>query len=224
MDGVWTEPERSVELVEDGGRLALAIDGVVQSIAVAGGATGGYWAAMLPDRPPRDALLLGLGGGTLVHLLIGTFGALPIVGVEDDPRVVELGRAHFGLDLANLSIEQADAFAYVASCTRRFDLVCVDLFRGGAIPRRVVAPAFLADVARLLRPGGTAVFNLARDRQAGNHLGRLRAHFMVGKRVLVGFNLVVHCHAPTAGERGVSPRRRHGRRVGGRWRARRRAG
>src|SRR5919199_876209 len=94
-----------VEVIDDGGRPALAIDGNVQSVAVgAGAAPSGYWPAMLPDRPPRDALLLGLGGGTIAHLLSGTFGPLPIVGVDDDPDVVALGRAHFGLDLPNLEI------------------------------------------------------------------------------------------------------------------------
>lgn len=187
-------PPRQVELLRDGERLALAIDGAVQSVAVtAGGTGGGYWPAMLPDRPPRESLLLGLGGGTLVHLLTGTFGLLPIVGVDDDPAVVALGRAHFGLDLPHLEIALADAYAYAATCSRRFDLVCVDLYRDGAIAPGATAPRFLRDVARLLRPTGSAVFNLARDRQAGNRLRRLAAHFVVARRILVGFNLVVHC-------------------------------
>ena len=46
------------EVIDDGGRAALAIDGAVQSVAVgAGAAPSGYWPAMLPDHPPRDALL-----------------------------------------------------------------------------------------------------------------------------------------------------------------------
>jgi spermidine synthase len=147
---------------------------------------------MLPDGPPRDALLLGLGGGTIAHLLVGAFGPLPIVGVDDDPAVLALGRTHFGLDLPSLQIVAADAFAYAADCSRRFDLVCVDLFRDGHIPARVCAPGFLADVRRLLRPGGTATFNLERDRRAAGRLRQLARYFVVVRRILVGFNLVVH--------------------------------
>jgi spermidine synthase len=188
------EPGARVELVDDGGRPALAIDGAVQSVALdAGGAAGGYWAAMLPDREPRDALLLGLGGGTIAHLLVRASGPLPIVGVDDDPAVVALGRAAFGLDLPNLEIALADAFTYVADCRRAFDFICVDLYRDGQIPARVCAPRFLADLERLLRPNGTAAFNLARDRLAGDRLRRLERRFLVVKRILVGFNLVVHC-------------------------------
>ena len=202
MPQVRPDPPRArAEVIDDGGRPALAIDGAVQSVAVgAGAAPGGYWPAMLPDRAPRDALLLGLGGGTLVHLLMGTFGALPIIGVDDDPAVVELGRAHFGLDLPNLEIVVTDAYAYAATCSRRFDLICVDLYRDGEIPARACASPFLAALRRILRPGGRATFNLARDRRAGNRLRQLAGHFVVERRILVGFNLVVHCavEAPSA--------------------------
>jgi spermidine synthase len=182
------------EVIDDGGRAALAIDGVVQSVAVGDGAAPtGYWPAMLPDRAPRDALLLGLGGGTIAHLLIGAFGPLPIVGVDDDRAVVAVARAQFGLDLPNLEIVVADAFAYAAACPRRFDLICVDLFRDGQIPARVCGSAFLTRLRRLLRPGGLVTFNLARDRRAGDRLRQLARHFVVVRRTLVGFNLVVHC-------------------------------
>jgi spermidine synthase len=190
-----------VEVVDDGGRLGLAIDGAVQSVAVAAGAApAGYWPAMLPARSPRDALLLGLGGGTIAHLLVGACGPIPLVGVDDDPTVLALGREAFGLSLPNLEIVQADAFAYVAACSRRFDLVCVDLFRDGRIPPRVCASPFLARLRGLLRPGGTATFNLARDRAAPNRLAQLTRHFRVERRILVGFNLVVHCTAEPAGD------------------------
>ena len=197
--GATNESAHAVELAEDDGRLALAIDGAVQSVAVGGGAAPcGYWPAMLPDHTPRDALLLGLGGGTIAHLLTGTYGPLPILGVDDDPAVLALGRAHFGLDLPNLEILIADAFAFAADCSRQFDLICVDLFRDGQIPARVGAPGFLRELRRLLRPGGTLTFNLARDRRATNRLAQIGRHFVVVKRILVGFNLVVHATSESA--------------------------
>jgi spermidine synthase len=180
--------------VDDGGRLGLTIDGAVQSVAVASGAPpAGYWPAMLPARPPRDARLLGLGGGTIAHLLVGACGPIPLVGVDDDPRVLALGREAFGLTLPNLEVVLADAFQYVATCSHRFDLVCVDLYRDGRIPRRVCASPFLVRLRGLLRPGGAATFNLARDRAAPNRLAQLARYFRVERRILVGFNLVVHC-------------------------------
>src|ERR1700736_5815786 len=79
-----------VRIGEDGGRAALLVDGVVQSISPEDGLIdGGYWAAMVPDERPRAALILGLGGGTVSRLLQMRWGDLRIVGVDDDVSVLE---------------------------------------------------------------------------------------------------------------------------------------
>src|SRR5438270_2141889 len=80
-----------VRIGEDAGRAALLVDGVVQSISPEDGLTsGGYWAAMVPSIRPSRALILGLGGGTLARLLLARWGdSLRIVGVDDDPSIVE---------------------------------------------------------------------------------------------------------------------------------------
>src|SRR5438132_815580 len=79
-----------VRIGEDGGRAALLVDGVVQSISPEDGRVGGgYWAAMVPDDPPRNALILGLGGGTIARLLQARWGDVAMVGVDNDAEIVE---------------------------------------------------------------------------------------------------------------------------------------
>src|SRR5438132_6811579 len=85
--------QQDVRIGDDGGRAALMVNGVVQSISPADVLTdGGYWAAMLPDIRPRRALILGLGGGTLAQLLQSRWGAVAIVGVDDDPEILSIAR------------------------------------------------------------------------------------------------------------------------------------
>src|ERR1700694_143158 len=113
---------------EDGGRAALLVDGVVQSISPEDGlAGGGYWAAMVPDDPPRNALILGLGGGTLARLLHARWGPLPLVGIDDDPAIVEPAARVGWLPRTGLDVVMADAFDYVQTCGQSFDFVAVDL-------------------------------------------------------------------------------------------------
>ncbi len=183
---------------ERDGQFVLLVDGVVQSVRVQSVEIGrGYWPAMLPSTRPRSALILGLGGGTIAHLLTLSFGNLPIVGVDDDPAVLALARERFALDeLAHLKVVQADAYAFVAACRERFDYVAVDLFRAGEVPREATASPFLRDIRRLLTPDGLAVFNLARDRRAARRIHRLGRIFLLEKQILVGFNVVVHCRPP----------------------------
>lgn len=183
-----------VTLGEDDGSLALLVDGVVQSIAVDKVRPGsGYWTAMLPDAKPRNVLILGLGAGTIARLLVERFGPLPIVGVEREPRVVELGRSHFGLDMPNLEIVVADAFQFVGEASISFDLICVDLYDGIVLARGVTAKPFLRRVKDLLTPTGAAHFNLVLSRRLPRQLRRLGEIFRIVSTAEADFNLVVRC-------------------------------
>ncbi len=187
--------EPRVRVAEDEGQRALLVDGVVQSVAVEGRTLRGpgYWPAMLPDARPRHALLLGLGAGTIAHLLVGRFGPLPIVGVEADPDVLALARAEFGLDLPGLTVVEGDAFEYVASCTERFDYVAVDLYRGADLQARVLARPFLRALKRLLLPGGQIYVNLFLDRRTARRLHRIKQIFPWAEWQPVAKNAVVRC-------------------------------
>lgn len=186
------QPAGSVRLGEDAGHPALLVNGVVQSIA-ADGAADGYWASMLPSVRPGAALLLGLGAGTVAHLLTRRFGPLPIVGVDDDSQVIALGRAVFGLDLPHLEIVVQDAFVYVTQCRERFDYVGVDLYRGGRMPRGVLGRPFLRQVRALASPRGLVAINLFMGEQLPRQVARLGEALRVVKQVAVDENVVVHC-------------------------------
>jgi spermidine synthase len=188
--------EPRVRVAEDEGQRALLVDGVVQSVAVEGPHLGpGYWPSMLPDVRPRRALLLGLGGGTIAHLLVRRFGPIPMVGVEADSEVLTLARTEFALDLPSLTVVEGDALAYVAACAERFDYVCVDLYRGAELERGVLARPVLRAIKRLLSPGGLAVFNLFRDRRTARRLHRLQQVFTWAEAETISKNVVVRCPA-----------------------------
>lgn len=182
-------------LAEVDGTRAIVVEGVIQSVAVDRLTPAvSYWHAMLPDRRPASVLLLGLGGGTLVHLLTRRFGALRIVGVDASAAMVELARTEFGLaELTHVEIVIADAFAFVASCADRFDQIYVDLFDGPRLARGVVARPFLRQLCGLLSPGGTVTFNLPLDRRNHERLHRLRTVFGVVRPTVIEKNVVVSC-------------------------------
>jgi spermidine synthase len=186
---VTSQPPR---IGEDDGRRALLVAGVVQSVAVEPGAeTGGYWAALLPAVRPRRALVLGLGGGTVVYLLHRRFGPVAVVGVEQDEQVLALAGEAFGLDLPGLEIVQDDAFTFVVRCRERFDYLCVDLYQGAELQRGILARPFLRRLKALATPGAEIALNLFRDRRAAQHVQRIGRVLNVRSAERVGQNLVV---------------------------------
>lgn len=176
------------------GRKALVVGNYVQSVAVTADHPFDVWDACIPRRRlPWRALILGAGGGTIAHLLTRRCGPIRIVAVERDPAVARLAREEFGLGrLPNVELVVADAFAYVAACPESFDLICVDLYTGGAIAHGTLATGFLHQIAACLTPGGIAAFNLFTTKRIPAQLHRLERVFTLVDRIEVGGNLVVH--------------------------------
>jgi spermidine synthase len=185
------------------GTRALEVGGVVQSVVpAAGGADdeiAGYWTAMLPERCPFRAALLGLGGGTIARLLATRCPGVQMVGVERDEAVLATARAELGLDeVPGLTVMLADAFAWVAEEAERepgrYDLVCLDLFDAGRLALGALATPFLRQVARLLSAEGTLAVNLMVTGRLNEQLHRLQRVFALDRTVRVRGNLVVHLH------------------------------
>lgn len=185
-----------VRLACDRGRSALIVGGVVQSIDVDSADASDYWAAMLPDRRPARALLLGAGGGTLAALLQRRFGVVPVVAVDDDPAVVRLGRADFYLSLPDVDVVLADAFQFVAACgDDRFDYIAVDLFRAGERPREVLGRPFLRDLRRIGTLNAVVAVNLFQSRRIEKMVARIERVLSVTRRIDAGENVVLRCRA-----------------------------
>jgi spermidine synthase len=172
------------------------VDGVIFSVAVGPETPGfGYWAAMLPQGAPRTALILGLGAGTLAHLLTRQAAGVRITGVDIDPGIIEFARRHFDFDLPNLEVIVADAFGYVSRCSRQFDYVAVDLFRGASFHRGVLARRFLRHLARIAGPEGDIVINLYQDPLSEGYLQRIARVLEIVRLDRLPCNVVAHCRS-----------------------------
>ncbi|MBL8858853.1 MAG: fused MFS/spermidine synthase [Planctomycetes bacterium] len=156
-------------------------------------------------RDLHSVLVLGLGAGSVVHLLRRDCGVkAPITAVEIDPVIVELGRDYFGLShWSNLEIVTADAVQWTTNSTRRFDLVVVDLFDEAEVPSACRTAEFLETLRERLTPGGMLAFNVVASKPGARvEADRFAAFFertLGGTRVLqVRGNLVLVFERPRA--------------------------
>jgi spermidine synthase len=190
-----TDDRLTVEEYE--GQRVLVTRGIIHSVAVGDADPSfGYWTAMLPERPPETALLLGLGAGTLAHLLTRRHPGVRITGVECDAELLAFARRHFDLDLPNLEIVLQDAFEFVARCDRRYDYIGVDLFEGPRLPRPTLQRPFLHRLLDLAAPSGEVVFNLLKHRRSRQHLTRIARILPSYRTDWLPYNVVMHCQVP----------------------------
>lgn len=116
----------------------------------------------LANQPVRNALLLGLGAGSVPALIEEELVMnCKITAVEKDPLMIELGKKYFDLNrFKHLQIVLDDALHYVASCKKQFELIIIDLFVDDHVPEPFTDEVFLTDLNRLLSNEGFVLFNM----------------------------------------------------------------
>jgi spermidine synthase len=135
--------------------------------------------AGLAGHPPVSVLLLGLGGGSVLHILRHELGILaPVTAVELDPAVIGLAEQHFGLkEITGLTVIEGDAMVQVHALGQRFDLVVVDLFDDLDLARGVDSRAFAHGLRDRCADGGQVLVNtVAYDEASKARRDRVRHH------------------------------------------------
>jgi spermidine synthase len=135
-------------------------------------------AFLLFHREPREALMIGLGGGSLAKFFLRQLRRTRVRVVELDARVVAAARAHFALpaDGARFSVEIGDgAEALAPECC---DVLVVDAYHDEQHVPALASPAFYdAAFLALAEPGVMVVNFMDDDSQLDRNLQRLEAAF-----------------------------------------------
>jgi len=120
-------------------------------------------------RPePKRALIVGLGGGAMVHFLKAHDPGLKLDVVEIDPMIVGIADRFFDVRSGgNVDVRTADGLAYLKQAEAKYDVIYMDAFlrpSGGTdktgVPLHLKTEAFYGQVKARLNPDGIVVFNL----------------------------------------------------------------
>jgi spermidine synthase len=120
---------------------------------------------LLFKRTVNDALILGLGGGSLARHLLYHFPESRVRAVESRASVVKLARSHFGLPLdSRLKVIVDDAGSYVRNHGQanagQHDLILIDTFDSEGMSGSIASVAFFDACKSLLRLDGLLVINM----------------------------------------------------------------
>jgi spermidine synthase len=161
----------------------------------------------------QNSLILGLGGGTIAHLLTQKCGPIPIDAVEVDPAIVTIGKKYFDLDkLPNLNIIIADAIEFVRNqaitpkplaplgfraSNQQYSLVIVDLYCGEKYPPGAESNSFFAGLKALLHPKGVVLVNRVSTKEDAKFEEKLKRNFGKFKKTIVpskfGGENIIYC-------------------------------
>jgi spermidine synthase len=119
--------------------------------------------SLLVQDNPQRILIIGLGGGTLVHTYSTLFPQANIVVAEIDEAVVRVAQEYFDYKATDkISTVTEDGRLYIKRAGlkgEKFDLVILDAFNGDYIPEHLMTAEFLEEVKKLLPANGMVVAN-----------------------------------------------------------------
>jgi spermidine synthase len=116
----------------------------------------------LPEGP-LDAVHVGGGACTLPRYVAATRPGSRQIVVEPDAALVDLVRAQLRLKaVPRLKVRIVDGRAGATLLQdASADLLILDAFSGAAMPLDLATAEYMADIARILRPAGTLLINIA---------------------------------------------------------------
>lgn len=123
------------------------------------------FADVLDALPEGPLAITHVGGGacTLARYLAVTRPGSPQIVLEPDARLTALVRARLPFPRGSrIRVRAVDGRTGVAALgDDSADVVVVDAFHGGRVPGELTTTEFIADAARVLRPAGVLLLNVA---------------------------------------------------------------
>lgn len=117
----------------------------------------GVWPALMPKKAVKNALILGLGAGTVAKQLLDNYPDVNIVGVDHDHTMLAEAEKNLG---STVEIVGGDIFDFVKDTQETFDFILVDLYDGYLFPVRCLQKEFTDNIKAILVPGGEVIYNL----------------------------------------------------------------
>lgn len=114
--------------------------------------------AIKPD--PHRALVMGLGGGTIVKQLWRDHPHLHIDAVELDPEVIEVACALFSVPEDRVEIVCGDGREALGLLPSDYDIVIVDAFDDDHVPRHLTTEEFMREARDHMTPDAVIVWNV----------------------------------------------------------------
>jgi spermidine synthase len=137
-------------------------------------------------RPhPERVLIVGLGGGSMVHFLQHYDPKVKVDVAEIDPMIVQIADKYFGIRSGgNINIINRDASEYFKNATDQYDVIYLDAFLkpsdetdSTGVPVRLKTILFYKEMQKRLKPDGLVVFNINPHPTIDEDISRIKEAF-----------------------------------------------
>ena len=124
---------------------------------------------LLMNEQPTKVMLIGLGGGALLHFIYHYFPSVSIDVIEKRPAVIQMAQAHFMLpDDPRIKLYCGDAQQLLGAFSGQYDVIFNDAYIADGPDLAMYAGEVYQQILRLLSRDGVLVSNLWQRRVDDN--------------------------------------------------------
>lgn len=105
----------------------------------------------------QSALVIGLGGGNIVHTLLKDDISVDIV--EIDRKIIDVAEKFFAIDPDRTPATATDGRLFVRRCKKKYDVVVLNTYAGETFPTHMLTREFFGEVKRILTSDGLVLLN-----------------------------------------------------------------
>ena len=117
------------------------------------------------DNKPKNALILGLGGGIIANQFRYFHPEISVDGVEIDPKVIQVARKYFALS-PDVRVFNQDGRIFVTLEKRKYDIVIIDAYTKQVyIPFHLTTVEFFTKLRDRLSERGIVAMNVSARRE-----------------------------------------------------------
>ena len=138
---------------------------------------------------PKRVIVLGLGGGGLIHALRNFDRGINITAVELREAVIEVAKRYFWLPQGKkLNLIHQDANEFLSEANhKKADVIFADIYHGDGVDEQQLSETFIANAAGLLKAEGYLVLNCWKEHSRNTALlTQLEQHFGDVRACLTG--------------------------------------
>lgn len=130
---------------------------------------------------PRSAIVLGLGGGALIHALRHYDASIKLTSVEIRPCVIELAKRYFQLPQSKkLTLIEQDAKDFLEQKNhKRVDIIFADLYHQQGVDEHQLSELFIQNSYAMLKTDGVLVLNCWKEQSVNEAFKALVNHYFV---------------------------------------------
>jgi spermidine synthase len=137
-------------------------------------------------RPrPERVLIVGLGGGSMVHFLKHHDPNVKVDVVEIDGQIVKIADKYFGVRTeGNVNVVTGDGAEYLKKTKNAYDVIYMDAFLkpsdetdSTGVPLRLKTVRFYKEIQKKLAPDGLVVYNLNPHSSIRDDVNNIREAF-----------------------------------------------